>query len=380
MDNNQQSWVEIKKSAIKHNLEQFRQVIGPKTKLMAVVKSNAYGHGMLPVADYCEQKKLVDYFGVVNLHEALLLRKTGIKLPILVLSYFDQDIIHLAVQNDIDLPVYDFFMAELIDETARNVNAIARVHIKIDTGTTRLGILPSDAFEFVQKVKLLRNVEIIGIFTHFADSENYNQNFTNKQIGKLDSLRKKLLKKKIRVPLYHSACSAAAIVNKKSRMDMVRIGIGMYGLWPSAENKRLAKKTQPKFHLKPALTLKTKMILLKQVAAGTSIGYGCTHKVKKKTKIAVLPVGYSEGYDRSLGNKGQVLIREKKCKVIGRICMNLMMVDVTPIKEISRDDDIVLLGKQGRAEISADDLAKIAKTINYEIVTKISPLIPRKYF
>ena len=376
MNNNHKSWIEVNKSAILHNIEIFQKVIGPKTKLMAVVKSNAYGHGMVNVATLAEESMLVDYFGVVNLHEALLLRKTGITLPILVLSYFNQDDIHLAIQNDIDLPVYDFFMAELIDETARSINQVARIHIKIDSGTTRLGILSKDSLEFVQKAKKLKHLEIIGVFTHFADSENKNQTFTNRQIEEFNSQVSKIKKARIKIPLFHAGCSASTLINKKSHFDLVRTGISLYGLWPSEDAKKLTKGIVA---LEPALSWKAKIIQKKEIKAGTPVGYGCTVRVKKTTKIAVLPVGYYEGYSRLLSNSGQVLIRGKRCPVIGRVCMNLMMVDITRLKEVSYEDEVVILGRQGKDEISAEEIAKRSKTINYEVVTKINPLLPREY-
>ncbi|MFH1597713.1 MAG: alanine racemase [Patescibacteria group bacterium] len=376
MNNNHTSWIEVNKSAILHNIEVFQKVIGPKTKLMAVVKSNAYGHGMVNVATFCEESTLVNYLGVVNLHEALLLRKTGITLPILVLSYFNQDDIHHAIQNDIDLPVYDFFMAELIDETARSINQVARIHIKIDTGTTRLGILSKDSLEFVQKAKKLKHLEIIGVFTHFADSENKNQTFTNKQIKEFNSQVSKIRKARIKISLFHAGCSASTLINKKSHFDLVRTGIGLYGLWPSEDAKKLTKGIVA---LEPALSWKAKIIQKKEIKAGTPVGYGCTVRVKKTTKIAVLPVGYYEGYSRLLSNSGQVLIRGKRCPIIGRVCMNLMMVDITRLKEVSYEDEVVILGRQGKDEISAEEIAKRSKTINYEVVTKINPLLPREY-
>lgn len=381
MKYNYTTWLEISKSAIKYNLKQFRKVIDPKIKLMAVVKSNAYGHGMIPCAKIALNSE-ADWLGVVNLDEAFELRKVKIKSPILVLSYFPRGArggSASAIKENIDLPVYDLETAKLLSKIASKLSKPVRVHIKVDTGTSRLGVLVKDAVDFVKKVRKLKNLKICGIFSHYASSEEKDQTFTNQQTERFKNLLKRLKKEGIEVPLAHTACSASTIVNPATHFDMVRIGISIYGLWPSKDIKRLAQKVRPGFDIRPALTWKTRIIQIKQLPKGTTVGYGRTYKVKRPTKLAVLPCGYYEGYWRLLSNKGEVLVKGRRAKILGRVCMNLIMVDITDIPNVKIEDEVVLIGKQGREEIKAEEIAQKTGTINYEVVSRINPSLPRIY-
>lgn len=372
------TWVEIKKEAILNNLALFKKVVSPKTKLMAVVKSNAYGHGMLGIAKIVNDFG-VDYLGVVNLEEALILRNNHILTPILVLSYFEPSGIKEAIKNDIELAVYDKEMVTLISETARNLKKSARIHLKIDTGTSRLGILVKEAENFINEIQGIRGIELIGIFTHFADSENNDWTFTNQQILEFKNLLFNLQKQNIKIPLTHAASSAATLISADTHFDLVRIGISLYGLWASPENKKMTQKRFPWLALTPALSWKTKIIQIKELEKGTSVGYGCTYQTKRKTTLAILPVGYNEGLDRLLSNQGEVLVKGKKVPVLGRVCMNLTMIDITNLPAVGVGEEVVLIGKQGKQEITAEEIAKKTGTINYEVVTRINPLIPRIY-
>lgn len=377
------SWVEISKSAILHNLSQYQRIVGPKVAVMPIVKSNAYGHGMIAIAKLVSPK--VKWLGVVNLGEALQLRQNKIKNRIFVLSYAQSRYLKEGIKQNIDLPVYDLGMAKLISkETKKQGNKETKVHIKIDTGTSRVGVLPKDAVAFIKEIRKLPNLKIEGIFSHFAASEE-NPKYTRWQLDNFNQVLADLEKEGINIPYKHFACSAATLVEPKSHFNLIRLGLGLYGLWPSELAKRIAIKKYPWLKLKPALSWKTKVIQVKDISAGTKVGYGCTYTAKRKMKIAVLPVGYWEGYDRHLSNSGEVIIKNKKCPVIGRVCMNLTMVDVSSVKNAKAGDEVVLLGRPASAKasagkgVTAEELAKKIGTINYEIITRINPFLPRTF-
>jgi alanine racemase len=367
------SWVEIDKNALEHNLESYKKIISPAF-LAPVIKSNAYGHGIGTIAKILDSHKDVDYICVVALQEALFLRSIGIQKPLLVLSIIDGDL-EEAVDNAIDLVAYDIFTVKELNAIARIKNKKASVHIKIDTGLSRLGLGYTQALQLVKDTHELSHISIQGIFTHLAESESDDQTFTNQQREVYSAFVKQVETLGIFIPLKHIACSAAATINMSNNDTMVRLGIGMYGLWPSEENKSLTQKLYPNFYLKPVLSWKTRIIQIKEIPAGSSVGYDRTHCVSGPTKIAIIPVGYWDGYDRRLSNKGIVLINNQEAPIIGRIAMNLSIVDITGLS-VSKDHEVILLGNY--PNVSADDLAKKCNTINYEIVTRINPLLPRR--
>lgn len=385
-----QTVVEISQQAIIHNLKLFREIIGPKvgsryitTLLMPIIKSNAYGHGFDLMAKLCAQKG-ADWLGVVNVEEALRIRKLGIKLPVLVLSYYSDNEIEAAIKNNIDLVVYDLEQVKKISKYQKSKPA--NVQIKIDTGTSRLGIKPNEALDFILKVAKFPNINIRGIFTHYADSESVSSDFMNQQTYILSDLALKLEKRGIKIPQIHAACSAGALRNKDSHLTMIRLGISLYGLWPSEEIKNYIQRIHPKYKLKPALTWKTKIIQIKQIEQNETIGYNKTFWAKKKMKIAVIPVGYNEGFPRLLSNpspigkkygRGEVLIRGQRAPVVGRVCMNLTMIDISKIPGARVGDEVMIIGKQGPEEITSEEIAQKCGTINYEIVTRINSAIPR---
>jgi len=366
------SFVEISKSAILHNLSQYQRIVGKKVEVMPIVKSNAYGHGMVEAAKLVAPR--VNWLGVASLGEALELRKNNIKKKIFVLSYAPQRQLEQGIRQNIDLPVYDLAYAKIISDVAGKLNKKAKVHIKIDTGATRVGVLAKQGIEFIKEVRQLPNLNIVGIYSHFAASEE-NQQYTRFQLNNFQKVLPQLEIEGIDIPYRHFACSAAALVEPAAHFNMIRLGLGLYGLWPSEQAKKIALKQYPWLNLKPALTWKTKVIQVKDIPKGTKVGYGCTYTAKKKMKIAVLAVGYWEGYDRHLSNKGEVMIRNKKCPVIGRVCMNLTMVDVSKAKGVKAGDEVILLGKG----MSAEDMAESIGTINYEVVTRINPILERRY-
>jgi len=366
-----QSFVEISRSAILHNLKQYQKIVGKSVEVMPIVKSNAYGHGMVEVAKIVSPK--VKWIGVVSLGEALELRKNNIRKKIFVLSYAQSRYLEQGIKQNISLPVYDLKYAKLISKIAKKLKKNALIHIKVDTGTGRLGILPKDAFIFIKKIKEISNLKIEGIFSHFAASEE-NQKYTKEQLDSFNNVLEKLEEERIKIPYKHFSCSAATLVAPKAHFNMVRIGLSLYGLWPSPQAKKLALKNYPWLKLKPALVWKTKIVQVKFLPKGKKIGYGCTYTAKKKIKMAVLAVGYWEGYNRHYSNNNDVVIKNKRCPVIGRVCMNLTMVDVSKVKNVKAGDEVFLIG----GGVGADELAEKI-TINYEIVTQINPILPRIY-
>lgn len=366
------SWIEIDKKAILHNLEQYRAIVYP-AHLAPVVKSNAYGHGIGLIAAICEESPMVDMLCCVTVSEAVYLRSIGIKKPLLVLSIV-LDSLEQAIVHDVDLAVCDFAIAITLQEIAKKCGKKVNIHIKIDTGLSRLGFLAEEAFETIQHIYKLSHITIKGIFTHFADSESSDQSFTNFQINRFETLIARLEDVGISIPIHHTSCSAAITSNMQSHFSMTRLGIGLYGLWPSPGNKVLTSGNFPSFSLQPALTWKTRIMHLKQIPAGSFVGYDRTHELLNAATIATLPIGYWDGYDRSLSNKGTVYINGQAAPVVGRVAMNLTMIDVTNLN-VSIGDEVVLMGNYPGA--TAEAIARHCGTINYEVVTRINPLLPR---
>src|SRR5579859_2267061 len=371
---NSVTWVEVNKSAVEHNIQTYKNIVGPLVNLAVVVKSNAYGHGILNIATIAEQHHSVAYLCVVNLSEALYLRSAGITKPILVLSYIDAPI-ESALLNNIDLVVFDFSTAQSINLHATTLGLTAHVHVKIDTGLSRLGYRDIKALEMVLRITALKNMSIKGIFTHLANSEHKDQHFVHQQLQNFDAVLHNLDEQNIHIPFKHTSCSAALLSTQQTHYNFARLGIGTYGLWPSSDNKTLAQLSLPHVKLKPALTWKTKIIHIKTVPVESTIGYDRTYQTNRDTKIAVLPIGYYEGYDRKFSNRGVVLINNRCARVIGRISMNLTTVDITDIPGAEVGMPVTLLGDNG--PVSAEALAEALGTINYEVVTRINPCIPR---
>ncbi len=361
----------INRKAIENNLKQFKKLIGKNTLLMPVVKSNAYGHGMIEVAKICDLNSFVERICVVNLDEAITLIKNGIKKPVMILSFYELDTekIKLAIKQGVIFPVYSTDQINFLNNTAKKLGCGVGIHLKIDTGATRVGVLPKNALEFAKQIIALKNLYLEGIWSHFASSED-DLEYTKKQQSEFEKTVDALEKHDIYIPIKHFACSAATIFHKTARYSAVRLGLSLYGLYPNEKSKKLIK-------LQPALSMNTKVIQVKSIGPKTKIGYGGTYQTKIESKIAILPIGYWEGIDRKLSNTGEVIIGGIKCPIRGRICMNLTMVDVTKVKNVKAGDDVVIIGQQGKQVISVDDLAKKIGTINYEVVDRINPLLPR---
>ncbi len=366
------SWVEIDTQAIHHNIASYKNVVAPSF-LAPVIKSNAYGHGIALVAAICQANPLVDMLCVVSVTEGLYLRSIGIKKPILVLSILRDDLLQ-AIEQDLQLVVKDISLAVTLNQLAKQAKKQAEIHVKIDTGLSRLGFLAESALESIMQIAQMSHLTIKGMFTHFAESESIDQTFTNLQIAKFQEIVGKVENENISISLRHTSCSAAITANAHSHFNMTRLGIGLYGLWSSDHNKNVTQQSYPSFNLKPALTWKTTIIQIKSIPAGSYIGYERTYQTQKTSRIATLPIGYYDGYDRRFSNTGFVMINNKPAPVVGRVAMNLTMIDVTDLPA-QVDDEVILLGNY--PEVSAQNLAQRSQTINYEVVTRINPLLPR---
>lgn len=365
-----QTWVEVDLKAVAANFFTLKKSLPVSTKMMVAVKANAYGHGIIEVS-----RKLVecgvDYLGVACVDEALLLRKNLIEVPILNLGAFLKNDVEMMVGYDISSTVTDWALVRKLDACAARLKKKARVHIKIDTGMGRLGVWHADAFDFIVKLCALKNIIIEGLYTHFPSADS-DEAFTRSQINTFCALVDKLTVRGIEIPLKHSANSVAVMGYRDSHFNLVRPGLAIYGLYPQEDFPR-------HMELLPVLSFKTKVAFIKKISKGMSVSYGRTYLANKRTKIATLPVGYGDGYNRLLSNKGKVLIRGKTCPVAGVVCMDQMMVDVSLLKDIRVEDVVVLIGSQGRHSISAENIASACHTIPYEVVCWISPRVPRVY-
>lgn len=343
---------------------------------MSVVKSNAYGHGLPQIAsiakDYC------DWFGVDSLDEALALKEQAIGKPILIMGYTINDRLNEVVKNNFSQVVYNQEIIKKLGELSNQQNKKVNIHLKIETGTSRQGIGEEELSERIELIKQYPNLQIQGLSTHYANIEDTTDHgYAQSQLEKFKQVIKKLSKQGIEIPIKHTACSAAAILFPETHFDMVRIGISQYGLWSSKETFVSANGDAEKIDLKPVLAWKTVVAQVKNIKAGTPVSYGLTEKVGRDSKIAVLPVGYWDGFDRKLSSVGNVLIGGRRCKIIGRVCMNMCVADITDVSEVKPEDEVIIIGRQGEEEITADEVGQKSGTINYEVVTRINPLIKR---
>ena len=370
-------WVEIEESTPDWNLRQLRACSksGQNLPVCAVVKANAYGHGVREIASLLPSAA---WFAVNSLDEGFELRHCGIERPVLLLGYVPLDRLAEAIEADLRLTVYNIETLEKLKEAA-SPEKPARIHIKIETGTNRQGILPENLPEFLSHAALIPGVKIEGLSTHFANIEDtLNHEYAEAQLHRFEEVLRLVGDAGVHPEVIHTACTAAAILFPETHFNMLRTGIGLYGLWPSRETFLSAQTVgRPVPDLKPVLSWKTKIAQIKIIPSGSFVGYGCTFRTNRETRLGVLPVGYADGYDRGCGNSAHVLVRGKRAPLLGRVCMNLIMVDLTDIPRSRLEDEAVLLGKDGDENISAEMMAEWAGTINYEIVTRISPFMPR---
>jgi len=371
------SWAEVDLDAIAHNMREIKKKLVRNTEIMGVVKADSYGHGVFQTAQTILDNG-ASRLAVSMIDEAIQLRKMGITVPILILSYTDPKRAEEIIQYNITQTVYSLELAEGLSRAAVKLSKQVKIHIKIDTGMARVGFSAGfEAVKYVAAISKLPGIIIEGLFTHFSKADELDSSYTLVQFEKFISICNELKRIGIIIPVKHAANSAAAISYPQTHLDMIRPGIIQYGLYPSKEIDHSL------LELKPAMTLKSSVIMIKKVEKGTSVSYGGTYTANKSLYIATIPIGYADGYSRLLSNKAKVLIKGEKANVIGNICMDQCMIDITDIvesgKNIRLGDEVVLFGKQEDKEINVTDLADIVGTINYELVCIIGKRIPRIY-
>jgi alanine racemase len=367
------TWAEVSLDAISHNTKTFKSKLSDQCLLMAVVKADGYGHGALEIAKTAI-KAGADYLGVAFLDEAIQLRNGGIDSPILILGYTPFHSIEAAVKHHITITVFtDDVLDEIIACTER-LGQLARIHLKVDTGMARLGIsTKEEALSLCRKAMSSRFVILEGLFTHFANADNIDSSFTRMQFQMFSSLIEFLDEKQIPIPIKHCCNSAATMNFSEMHLDMARIGISLYGLLPSGENRHHA------YPLQQAMDFKSKISSLKSVPKNHTISYGCTFRTEKDSMIATIPVGYADGISRLLSNRGFFLVMGQRVPIIGRVCMDQTMLDVTSVSHVQIGDEVTLFGKYEKSFLSIDELASLMNTINYEIVCSVGKRVPRVY-
>ncbi len=371
--NYERCWAEIDLSDIAHNMKEIKSHLSEGVLAMAIIKADAYGHGAIPLS-HVLLKSGADCFGVATCGEAIELRKGGIEAPILLLAYTPPGCLKDVVENGLTQTIFSIENAKELDKCAGELNKKAKVHLKIDTGMGRVGFLPvAESVEEIKQICGLKNLDVEGIFMHFAKSDSSDLSFTVEQNEKFTQFIKLLEKEGINFKIKHASNSGGIIAAKEYNFNLVRAGIILYGLPPSGE------VSLDEWNLKRALSWKTQISYVKEVEEGVSVGYGRNFFAKRKSKIATLPIGYADGFSRSLSNKGKVLVCGEYAPIVGNVCMDQSMIDVTDIKGVKQGDEVVLIGSQNGKSITADDMACVENTINYEIVCAISKRVPRKY-
>jgi alanine racemase len=378
-------WAEVDLSAIAHNTRELRRIIRPKTSLMVGVKADGYGHGAIEVSKTALSNG-ADALGVARLEEGIVLRKAGIHAPILIFGYTLPKLADDLVDYDLIQTVYDVGTAKQLSTFVSGRNKILKIHIKVDTGMGRLGMLSPDhpenrlgvqyvgnTLSGIKKIACFSGLELKGIYTHFASSDNKDKRNAEKQFRRFINLLDDLKSDGVSISLRHAANSGAIIDMPHTHLDMVRAGISFYGLYPSFE------VSQNRIQLMPAMSLKAKVIHVKTVPAGFAVSYNSTWKSCVKTTIATVPVGYGDGFSRAFSNRGQMLIHGERVPIVGRVCMDLTLLDVGRIPQVKIGDEVVIFGRQKDQILSVDDLANCIDTINYEIICTLTSRVPRVY-
>ncbi|MDR4508545.1 MAG: alanine racemase [Candidatus Brocadiaceae bacterium] len=365
------TWVEINLDALRHNVLTIRKLIGPHIKIMGIVKADAYGHG-----DYEVSRVLLDagveMLGIAILEEGLRLRTKGITAPLILLGGLFEEEIKDAIHYGITPTVYDMKSAELIAKRALDFQKKVKIHIYVDTGMGSIGVQHNKSVAFVAKVMDMKSLLTEGIYTHFSSSDEKDRSYTSLQMKRFFAVLAELGAKKLTIPLKHVANSGAILGYPESSFTMVRPGLSLYGLYPSEEVERSIK-------LKPVMSFKSRVMHVKNMEPGDLVGYGRSYRIHKPTRVATLPLGYDDGYNRLLSNQGEVLVRGRRASIIGKICMDQCFVDVTHIQDILIGDEVVLYGTQEQETISIETVAKQLCTIPYEITCNIGKRVPRIY-
>lgn len=366
-------YAQIDLDAICRNIQNVKQKVGADTKVMAVVKTDAYGHGAVPVARALTSIG-TDAFAVATAEEALELRAAGILEPILILGYVFREDFSRLLKQDITLTVFQYETAKAVSECAQALGLCAKIHIKLDTGMGRIGFLPNaESLAEIEKIAALPALSIDGIFTHFACADETDKTSCNRQKQRFLDFVSALEARGVHIPCKHMCNSAGIIEFSDGFLDMVRSGIMTYGLYPSEEVQK------ENFKLAPALQLKSHVSFVKTVEKGFTVSYGSTYTTKQKTVIATVPVGYGDGYPRALSNVGRVLIHGQYAPIIGRVCMDQFMVDVTEIPNVQAGDCVTLIGTDGQHRITVEEVAALAHSFNYELFCGLNKRVPRVY-
>jgi alanine racemase len=362
----------IDHEALRSNLRQIRDRVGSRIKILCMVKANGYGHGAAEISQALVGAG-ADAFGVATLEEALQLREAGIQALLIVLAGVFPDQLDTFLEYKLTPVVHDLVSLRALDRESSRRQVQLKVHLKVDTGMGRLGFLAAEADQWIGAIKQAKSLHIQGVFSHFSHAESVQGDYTQKQLQIFKRVLGQLRSASVVPDLVHLANSAATITLPAAYFDMVRPGLMLYGVYPSPNMKE-------QISLKPVLSWKSKILQLKNVPSGTSVSYGQTYVTQRESLIATLPIGYADGYPRLLSNRGEALVRGQRARIAGRVCMDLTMIDVTDIRNVRQGDEVVLLGRQGGAEISADEIAAWANTISYEILTSIGTRVPRIHY
>ncbi len=365
MEQGRPVWAEVDLDAVEHNIREIRRHIGSHAQIMAVVKANAYGHGAVPVARAALLAG-ASQLGVACVDEGVQLRGAGIDAPVVVLGYVPPWEADAAVGYGLSPSVTTQDTALALERAAAKAGKNVGVHVKVDTGMARLGLLPTDVPDFVRLLATLPHLTLVGLYTHFASADEADKSFTRQQFRAFMEVSRRIESPALR----HVANSAAVSDLAEMALDMVRPGIAIYGCYPSTE-------VTHNLNLRPALSLKSRIVRIASLAPGETVSYGRTWRAKRPSRIALVPCGYADGVPRLLSNKGSVLVRGQRAAIAGRVCMDHLMVDVTGIPDAAMHDEVVLIGRQGAEVIPVEEVAKIARTINYEVLCAITPRVPR---
>ena len=375
MKNYKRVCAKINLSNNKENFNGMAELVGPRSRFFAVIKADGYGHGAVEIARMLEEHEQLYGFAVATAEEALELRIHGIIKPILVLGYTFPDSYEMLAQYDIMPTVFREDSLEKLASAAKETGHAIKVQVKVDTGMHRIGIAPDDSgLEFVEKILATDGIELEGMFTHFARADEFDKSDAIKQNKLFQTFVSEVEARfQIKIPYKHSANSAGILELPESYLDLVRAGVALYGMWPSEEvSKEIVG-------LKPALSLYSHIVYIKEIHKGDAVSYGGTFVADKTMRVATIPVGYGDGYPRSLSSRGYVLIHGKKAPILGRVCMDQFMVDVTDISEANMDDLVTLIGKDGDLEITIEELGDISGRFNYELACDLGKRIPRVY-
>lgn len=368
------TWAEVNLDNLEHNIREFRRCISSRTAIMAVVKANAYGHGAIEVSRVAQEQG-VSFFGAAVLEEGIALRRAGIKKPILLFRHVPLEQGDELLKFNLTAAVFTMDAAEAFSAKGAACGKKIPVHIKVDTGMGCVGVQPRDALAFIRRVDLLPGLKIDGLFTHFAAADEADKSYAYDQFRLFQEVAAACRASGIKINLHHTANTAATIDLPETHLDMVRVGIGLHGCYPSSD------VNHEKVKLRPVLSFKTKIIHLKKVPPGSAISYGCTYRAPEEALIATLTAGYGDGYPRILSNRGEVLVRGRRVPVVGRVCMDQMMLRVDAVPEARVGDDVVIYGEQDGETVSVDEIAALTGTINYEILCAVDKKrVPRVYF